>query len=129
MAELHTMQGAIAWSPTNKASAPIANSFHDTLMIQEYAHEQYRLWIVPHNDVPIWGGRMREQEIDELQERYGVDPGAKIWTAMGAPANPSANYQAIETALQALAGQVLNLRTELLVIKALLVEKDQLTER
>ncbi len=34
-------------------------------------------------------------------------------------------FQAIETALQALAGQILQLRTELLVVKAMLTKQDK----
>lgn len=120
------MQAALAWSPTNKAFTPIPNSaFGDVLIIQEYQHEHYRFWIVPAKEIPLWSGLLNEQEIDTLPEKYGVDPGKKVWMSMGLAPDNSVGLAAIETALQTLSGMIVSLRTEHLAIKALLAEKKE----
>jgi len=82
------------------------------------------MWVVAPEDVPIWAGTLTEREIDELPTMYKADPASKVWVSMGAIPDSIADYKATEAAIQALAGQILNLRTELLVIKAL-VDKEQ----
>ena len=113
---MHTMQAAMALSPVNKAQTTLESN--DIFLIQEIAHERYRLWIVSPDDIPVWGGNLNEREIDKFPTKYLVDPAARIWEPMGlAP-----DYQAMETALQALAEQVLNLSTELMTIKKTIEE-------
>jgi hypothetical protein len=114
---LHTMQVALALSPTNKACATTIDG--DMCIVQEYAHEHYRLWIVSPKDIPLWAGMLSEREIDQMPEKYHVDPGKRVWSSLGiAP-----DYQSIEAAIQALAGEMMHLRTELFIIKDMLLEK------
>lgn len=124
---MHTMQAALALSPVNKAMTTLESN--DSFLIQEYAHERYRLWIVAPGDIPVWSGNLTEREIDRFPTKYLVDPAARVWTPMGIAPDTSADYQAMEAALQALAGQILNLRTELLVIKAMLAKSEAEDER
>jgi hypothetical protein len=73
-----TLQAALALSPTNKASTVTREG--DLIVIQSYPLEQkYALWVVPENDIPVWGGILLEQDIDDMQADYTVDPGARIW--------------------------------------------------
>jgi len=113
----HTMQAAIALSPVNKACARREDGL---FLIQEYAHEKYRMWFVPDSEVLLQAGLLSEKEIDDLSAHWNVDPGAQIWQSMGT--GEVADHSAMETAMQVLAGQILNLRTELLAIKAMLAE-------
>lgn len=128
MSRLHKMQAAIALSPTNKACTMLENG--DTFIIQEYLHEHYRMWVVSPTDTPIWGGELSEQELDELPAKYKAHPGRQVWLPMGTADYQAIEgaaqvlYQSMETALQALAGQILSLRTELLVIKRM-VKRDE----
>lgn len=120
--ELHTMQAAIALSPNNKAFTTLDNG--DIFAIQEYAHERYRMWAIAPGDVPIWAGTLTEREIDEFPTKYKVDPSKKVWLSMGIVPDLKKDYEAIETTIQVLTGQIINLRTELLVIKSLLAERE-----
>ncbi len=114
---LHTMQAALALSPTNKACTTTLDG--DIFVVQEHTPEYYRLWIVPPKDRPLWMGMLSEHEIDQMQKKYTVDPGKRVWSSMGiAP-----DYQSIEAAIQALAGEMMHLRTELFIIKDMLLEK------
>jgi hypothetical protein len=119
-AALHRMQAAIALSPANKAKTTMPNG--DTFIVQEYAHERYRMWVVPPDDIPIWSGVLSEKEIDELPTKYNVEPGYRIWEPMGMVPDTSTDYKAVEAAFQILSGLIINLRTELLVVKGLLNE-------
>lgn len=119
--ELHTMQAAMALSPANKASCTLENG--DIFIIQEYAHQEYRMWIVPPGDVPVWAGPMDEKDIDELPKKYQADPGKRAWTSMGIAPDHTADYQAIETAIQILAGLISTMRTELIVLKGMILGK------
>jgi hypothetical protein len=117
----HTMQAAIGLSPTNKACTTLDNG--DIFAIEEYMHEKYRIWLVPVSEIAIHAGLLYEDEIDMLAVKFRVEPGNRIWESMGVLPDLAADYQAIEVALQALADQIVALRTELLVIKALLEEQ------
>jgi hypothetical protein len=91
----------------------------DMCIVQEYAHEHYRLWIVQSKERPLWAGMVSTREMDHMPEKYHVDPGKRVWASMGiAP-----DYQSIEAAIQALAGEMTHLRTELFIIKDMLLEK------
>ncbi|HYU74998.1 MAG TPA: hypothetical protein VEL31_20210 [Ktedonobacteraceae bacterium] len=114
---LHTMQVALALSPTNKACTTTLDG--DMCIVQEHAYEHYRLWIVSPKDIPLWAGMLSERDIDRMPEKYHVDPGKRVWSSLGiAP-----DYQSIEAAIQALAGEMMHLRTELFIIKDMLLEK------
>jgi hypothetical protein len=114
---LHTMQAALALSPTNKACTTTLDG--DMCIVQEHAHEHYRLWIVQSKERPLWAGMLSAREMDQMPEKYHVDPGKRVWSSMGiAP-----DYQTIEAAIQALAGEMMHLRTELFIIKDMLLEK------
>lgn len=119
---MHTMQAAMALSPVNKAMTTLENG--DIFLIQEFANEYYRMWIVAPKDIPVWSGYLVESEIDGLPAKYHADPAARVWKPLGIAPDTRPDYQAMETALQALAGQILNLRTELLVIKAMLAKSE-----
>jgi hypothetical protein len=119
--EKHTMQAALALSPTNKACTTLPDG--ETFIVQEVDDERYRMWIVAPKDVPVWAGMFSESEVDALPEKYHVDPGKRVWSSMGMTPDPTQDYQAIETAIQALAGEMLHLRTELFIIKDMLLEK------
>ena len=115
--EKHTMRAALALSPTNKASTTTLDG--DMCIVQEHALEHYRLWIVSTKDIPLWVCMLSEREMDQMPEKYHVDPGKRVWSSMGiAP-----DYQAFEAAIQALAGEMMHLRTELFIIKDMLLEK------
>jgi hypothetical protein len=120
--ELYTLQAALVLSPTNKACTTLADG--DIFVVQESEHERYRLWIVTSNDVQVWTGLL-----DEMPEKYTVDPGKRIWEPMGIAPDPTKDYQAIETAIQALAGEMIHLRTELFIIKDMLLEKASESEQ
>jgi hypothetical protein len=118
---LHTMQVAIALSPTNKACTTTIDG--DMFLVQEHAHEHYRLWVVSPKDRPLWAGMLSEREIDQMPEKYHVDPGKRVWSSMGIAPDLKPDSQAIEAAIQALAGEMMHLRTELFIIKDMLLEK------
>jgi len=118
---LHTMQAAIALSPTNKACTTTLDG--DMFIVQEHAYEHYRLWVVPPKDRPLWAGMLSEREIDHMPGKYHVDPGKRVWSPMGIAPDLKPDYQAIEAAIQALAGEMMHLRTELFIIKDMLLEK------
>jgi|SRR2546430_1810687 len=119
----HTMQAAMALSPTNKACTTPADG--GVFAIQEH-EDCYRIWVVSSGETAVWAGKLREHEIDALQERFGVNPGACRWEAMGIAQDTSQDYQVMETALKLLATQVTYLQTELLVIKGLLIKEEEL---
>lgn len=118
----HTMQAAMALSPTNKACTTPADG--SVFAIQEH-EDCYRIWVVSSGETAVWAGKLREHEIDALQKRFGVDPGARRWEAMGIAQDTSQDYQVMETALKLLATQVTYLQTELLVIKKGLLIKEE----
>lgn len=103
----HTMQAALALSPTNKARTTLADG--SVFLVQEYAYERYRMWIVAAGDVPVWGGPLTEQEIDTLSTRYQVDPAARIWEPLGIP---TADFPAIAHILQELRAALKALRAK-----------------
>ena len=115
--EKHTMRAALALSPTNKACTTLPDG--ETLVVQEVEDGRYRIWMVAPKDLSVWAGMGGESEMDVLAEKYHVDPGEWVWLSMGiAP-----DCQAIEAAIEALAGEMMHLRTELFIIKDMLLEK------
>jgi len=66
---------------------------------------------------------LSEREMDQMPEKYHVDPGKRVWSSMGIAPDLKPDSQAIEAAIQALAGEMMHLRTELFIIKDMLLEK------
>src|SRR6266516_384064 len=97
----HTMQAALALSPTNKACTTTIDG--DMCIVQEHALEHYRLWIVSTKDIPLWVGMVSEREMDQMPEKYHVDPGKRVWSSMGIASDLKPDYQAIEKAIEVLA--------------------------
>ncbi len=117
----HTMQVALALSPTNKACTTTLDG--DMCIVQEHVPEHYRLWMVSPKDIPLWAGMVSAHEMDRMPEKYHVDPGKRVWSSLGIVPDLKPDYQAIEVAIQALAGEMMHLRTELFIIKDMLLEK------
>lgn len=125
MATKHTMQAALALSPVNKAQTALDNG--DIFLLQEYEHEKYRMWVVAPGDIPVWGGLLKEDELNSLHEKYGVRSG-QVWEPLGIAPDHSEEYKTIDAAIRLLSGHILNLRTELLVIKAQIGAQEEKSE-
>lgn len=77
--ERHGLHAAIALSTGNKARTEQPNG--DSVVVWEYAHKQYQIWIVCKNE-KIWHGVRGEKFIDEMHGKFLVDPYQKTWISM-----------------------------------------------
>jgi hypothetical protein len=119
--EKHTMRAALALSPTNKTCTTLPD--RETLVVQEVEDGRYRIWVVAPKDLSVWAGMGGESEMDALPETYHVDPGERVWFSMGIAPDLKLDSQIIETAIETLAAEMMHLRTELFIIKDMLLEK------
>ena len=83
------------------------------------------MWFVPTSEVAIQSRELREHEIAEEEHRFGIEPGACRWEAMGIAPDTRQDYRVMETALKLLATQITYLQTELIVVKGLLIKEEE----
>lgn len=77
--ERYGLHAAIALSAGNKARTEQPNG--ESVVVWEYAHKRYQIWIVGKND-QIWDGVRDEKFIDEMYEKFRVDPHQKVWISL-----------------------------------------------